>query len=131
MPFASEKQRRFMYARHPEIAERWAAEEKKGNPVPEKKKRLSTILGRRLGRAVGGAVKAPPLTAAQKYEKAVAEMEAKLGGRRKKPKPGKPMTPGQVRSQGAADLREGIMEGTALGRLADVLKLKPKKKRKR
>lgn len=28
MPFDSEKQRRFMYAWHPEIARRWAAEER-------------------------------------------------------------------------------------------------------
>jgi hypothetical protein len=27
MPFRSEKQRRFMFAKHPEIAKRWAAEE--------------------------------------------------------------------------------------------------------
>ena len=26
MPFRSEKQRRFMHAKHPEIAERWEAE---------------------------------------------------------------------------------------------------------
>ena len=26
MPFQSEKQRRFMYAKHPAIAKRWAAE---------------------------------------------------------------------------------------------------------
>lgn len=35
MPFASEKQRRFMYARHPAIAKRWSAEEKQGNPGGE------------------------------------------------------------------------------------------------
>ena len=29
MPFKSEKQRRFMWAKHPEIAKRWAKEEKK------------------------------------------------------------------------------------------------------
>ena len=27
MPFQSEKQRRFLYAKHPEIAKRWAKEE--------------------------------------------------------------------------------------------------------
>lgn len=30
MPFKSEKQRRFMHARHPEIAKRWEDEEKRG-----------------------------------------------------------------------------------------------------
>ena len=29
MPFKSEKQRRFMHAKHPEIAERWEREGKK------------------------------------------------------------------------------------------------------
>lgn len=29
MPFKSEKQRRFLWARHPEIARRWSEEEKK------------------------------------------------------------------------------------------------------
>lgn len=31
MPFKSEAQRRFMYARHPEIARRWTAESKGSN----------------------------------------------------------------------------------------------------
>lgn len=30
MPFQSEKQRKFMWANHPEIAQRWADEEKSG-----------------------------------------------------------------------------------------------------
>jgi len=30
MPFKSDKQRRYMFAREPEIAKRWAEEEKKG-----------------------------------------------------------------------------------------------------
>jgi hypothetical protein len=30
MPFASEAQKRFMYAQHPEIAKRWSAEEERG-----------------------------------------------------------------------------------------------------
>jgi hypothetical protein len=30
MPFASEAQKRFMYAQHPEIAKRWSAEEGRG-----------------------------------------------------------------------------------------------------
>jgi len=29
MPFKSEKQRKFLWARHPEIAKRWSAEAKK------------------------------------------------------------------------------------------------------
>ena len=128
MPFKSEKQRRFMYAKHPEIAKRWSAEEKKGNPVPAKKKRLSTILGRRLGRAVGGAVKAPPLTAAQKYERAVAGMEKRLQGRRKPKKPTTvtPLTPAQIRSAKAAKLREKFTP-PKLKALQEALKPKRKK----
>lgn len=36
MPYASEKQRRFMYAKHPEIAERWDKEGK--NYIKKKSK---------------------------------------------------------------------------------------------
>ena len=36
MPFVSEKQRRFMYSKHPEIAKRWA-KEGKANVVKKKK----------------------------------------------------------------------------------------------
>lgn len=35
MPYASEKQRKFMYAKHPEIAERWDKEGK--NYIGKKK----------------------------------------------------------------------------------------------
>lgn len=38
MPYASEKQRRFMYARHPDIAERWDREGE-NRVVGRKKKR--------------------------------------------------------------------------------------------
>jgi hypothetical protein len=37
MPFASEKQKRFMFAKHPEIAKRWVKEA--GGKVVIKKKR--------------------------------------------------------------------------------------------
>jgi hypothetical protein len=30
MPFKSEKQRRYLYAKHPKIAKRWSKEAKKG-----------------------------------------------------------------------------------------------------
>lgn len=36
MPFRSAKQRRFMYAKHPKIARRWA--KKYGNKIRPKKK---------------------------------------------------------------------------------------------
>lgn len=40
MPFRSEKQRRFMWSKHPEIAKRWASEAKgkKGRKARKKKK---------------------------------------------------------------------------------------------
>lgn len=37
MPFRSEAQRRFMYARHPKIAERWS-KETPDRKLPEKKR---------------------------------------------------------------------------------------------
>ena len=37
MPFRSTKQRRFMYAKHPEIAKRWA--KKYGNAIRKKVKK--------------------------------------------------------------------------------------------
>jgi hypothetical protein len=39
MPFESERQRRFMYAKHPKIAARWSREEKAGKRPAAKKKR--------------------------------------------------------------------------------------------
>lgn len=39
MPFKSQKQMRFMFAKHPKIAKRWVKEAKaKGTPVVKKKK---------------------------------------------------------------------------------------------
>jgi hypothetical protein len=37
MPFESKAQRRFMYAKHPEIAKRWQEHTPKGKKLPEKK----------------------------------------------------------------------------------------------
>lgn len=39
MPFKSEKQRRFMWAKHPEIAQRWADEAKSGKKTKKKHRR--------------------------------------------------------------------------------------------
>ena len=36
MPFKSEAQRKFMYANHPEIAERWSKEEGSGVKLPKR-----------------------------------------------------------------------------------------------
>jgi len=38
MPFASERQRRFMYAKHPKIAARWTREAKAAGKSATKKK---------------------------------------------------------------------------------------------
>lgn len=38
MPFKSEKQRRFMYAKHPSIAARWTKEAKAAGKKPVQKK---------------------------------------------------------------------------------------------
>lgn len=52
MPFKSEKQRRFMYAKHPKIAKKWSAEEKQ---VPKKKKETREQALARLKREARGA----------------------------------------------------------------------------
>lgn len=39
MPFSSEKQRRYLWKFHPEIAEKWAKEAKKGSPPKLKVKK--------------------------------------------------------------------------------------------
>jgi hypothetical protein len=39
MPFKSPKQRKFMYANHPDIAKRWSAEEKKHKTKKVKRKK--------------------------------------------------------------------------------------------
>jgi hypothetical protein len=36
MPFKSEKQRKFMYAQHPEIAKKWSKEEDKKKKAKKK-----------------------------------------------------------------------------------------------
>lgn len=41
MPFKSEKQRRFMYAKHPEIAKRWSREALKSRLTRKDKKNES------------------------------------------------------------------------------------------
>lgn len=59
MPFKSEAQRRYLYAREPEIATRWARETPKNAKLPERvkrKRKRSSIMtaleegARRLGR---------------------------------------------------------------------------------
>ena len=58
MPFKSEAQRRFLYAKHPEIAKRWTEkygstiQGKQGNPVAKKKRKVGTALYRATKTAV-------------------------------------------------------------------------------
>ncbi len=47
MPFKSEKQRAFMYAKHPEIAKRWSREEKQAALASAAKRKLEKSDGRR------------------------------------------------------------------------------------
>jgi len=42
MPFKSEAQRRFMYARHPKIAKKWEKHTPKGKKLPKKIKKEKT-----------------------------------------------------------------------------------------
>jgi hypothetical protein len=41
MPFVSEKQKRFMFAQHPDIAKRWVAESKREGKAPVQKSKKS------------------------------------------------------------------------------------------
>lgn len=77
MPFASEKQRRYMYVKHPGIAKRWSAEEKKDNPVAltvAEKKRLIRNRGKRAAALRGTAQ--TTMTVAQKRAAKIAKLEA-------------------------------------------------------
>lgn len=47
MPFRSEKQRRFMYAKHPDIAARWTKEAKAAGKKPVQKKAVKKRAKRR------------------------------------------------------------------------------------
>lgn len=38
MPFVSQAQRKFMYAKHPKLAKKWEAKTPKGKSLPEKVK---------------------------------------------------------------------------------------------
>lgn len=49
MPYASEAQRRFMHAQHPEIAERWDKEYPNQKKLPEKKSAYSDLAKMRAG----------------------------------------------------------------------------------
>ena len=46
MPFESDKQRRFMYAKHPKIAARWTREAKAASKAVTKKKKTTKKRGR-------------------------------------------------------------------------------------
>jgi hypothetical protein len=39
MPYASDKQRKYLHAKHPKIAEKWDAEDKKAGKKAKKKKK--------------------------------------------------------------------------------------------
>lgn len=58
MPFKSEAQRRFLYARHPEIAKRWRKEHGPQRDLPEKKGSSSPAKTRRRSAALEGLKKA-------------------------------------------------------------------------
>lgn len=78
MPFKSEKQRKYMYAKHPEIAKRWQ-KEGKGNVKPAKKavaaKRAATK--KTSGTPMPAWVSKAPKGAQGAYRKAVARKRGK------------------------------------------------------
>lgn len=66
MPFKSEAQRRFMYAKHPQIAKRWQKHTPKGVDLPEKKNpeetvKKSCIAGIKIASAAGPVWQGGPL----------------------------------------------------------------------
>ena len=111
MPFKSEKQRRYMWAKHPEIAKRWAHEEKSN--MPKKKYSEQTINAAKLSRRTP----AEQYAISQRVGKKKAYAEAdRLAAQRRKAvaaakKPPAPLTPAQRRSRRAAALRERVEPG--------------------
>lgn len=69
MPFDSQKQRRFMYSQHPEIAKRWTAEAKAAHRPAVQAADLDLLTDKIAGR-MGGA---PQLTPKDEYRAQVAE----------------------------------------------------------
>ncbi|ODU02671.1 MAG: hypothetical protein ABS79_00010 [Planctomycetes bacterium SCN 63-9] len=57
MPFKSESQRRWMYAKHPEMARRWEAHTPKGKRLPKHVKKADLEFAARLGRLAANAIK--------------------------------------------------------------------------
>lgn len=105
MPFKSDAQRRFMYARHPEIAKRWQKHTPKGADLPErvgkkpKEKRAAYELGFEIGckQAARGL---NPFAALQSLWNVFARNRAAQATMRKlplrPPKPAAPKTPVQA-----------------------------------
>lgn len=54
MPFESDAQRRFMYAKHPKIAKRWREESGPQTDIPERKKKSKS----KTSKAIAGLKKA-------------------------------------------------------------------------
>lgn len=47
MPFKSKQQRKFMYAKHPEMAKKWEEKTPKGKSLPKKVKKSSKSKGKK------------------------------------------------------------------------------------
>lgn len=47
MPFKSQQQRKFMYAKHPEMAEEWEDKTPKGKKLPKKVKKKGASSGKK------------------------------------------------------------------------------------
>jgi len=110
MPFASEKQRRFMYARHPEIAKRWSEEEKQGNPVAKRKRmEPGTVACVKVRMAADEKRKEEERAKKQAYREYEASMRKRRVATAAAKKPPTPKTPAQIRSEAAAKRRESWM----------------------
>jgi hypothetical protein len=83
LPFKSESQRRYLWANHPEIAQRWS-NESKGKRVPKKRSNLQRAAQKRLtdgGRGPKGEKQGGP-----SEDDAYADyVDARTGGNRRQP----------------------------------------------
>lgn len=108
MPFKSEKQRRFLYAKHPEIAKRWSEEEKQGN-LGRKKMKPGTVARVKARMAADRKKEEAERKRLAERAKVDAHIRNGLAQRAAARKSPTPKTPAQIRSEVAAARRKGWM----------------------
>lgn len=114
MPFKSDKQRRFMYANHPEIAKRWSEEEKK---MGKKKPAMTETEKRR---------RADPAAEARRVDEWMAKRAKQMQAGKKKPSP---PSKAQIQKQQVRQAQEQRSRSWGWGNLLDAYQGKLKKKK--